>query len=92
MRFLWLLAVQAVVVVTPALSQPYDFFETREDAARRLQAEQYSADKDRARHGNSLMPDQPRDLGEAPPSRFSSPRGRSDEHDPTLPANARPIR
>jgi hypothetical protein len=78
------------MIVTPAVSQPSDFFETRQDATRRLQAEQYSADKERTRRGNSLMPDKPRGLGEAPPSHLSSPRGRSDEYDPTLPRECPP--
>lgn len=83
-------AILWVAIATSALSQGYNFFETHDDAARRRQAEQYSEQKARESRGNALMPEPSRGYGEASPSQFSNPRGRSDNYNPNLPRECPP--
>lgn len=94
MRLLGILAAAAALtgalsIVTPAISQSYNFLETQDEAARRRQAEQYNYEKEQQRRGNTLNTEKPRGLGEAPPANLSNPRGRADDS-PRLPRECPP--
>ncbi len=75
-------------VVSPVLSQPYNFFETREELERRRQAEQYYYEKEQQKRGNYLNTVKPRPLGEAQSSWTS--RGQPDNFAPNRPRECPP--
>lgn len=80
-----------VALVTPAISQSYNFLETQNEAERRRQAEQYNYEKEQQRRGNTFNTEKPRGLGESsPPSPSTHPTGRSDNYNPNLPRECPP--
>lgn len=84
MRFLSVMAVLlSAAIVSPVLSQPYNFFETHEQLERRRQAEQYYYEQEQRRRGNLLNTQKPLGLREAPSAASSAPaRKPAESYDP----------
>lgn len=76
LRVIFAAAFAGLTTIAPTYGQ--SLLETKDEAARRRQAEQYQYEKSQERQGNFLNTEKPRGLGEAPPAGLSNPRGRTE--------------